>query len=84
MGGVVSDSVIDGTIGFRLGSVDDTKTAFTVPPREELLSMPGVKARRCRIAKTCTAPDQGTLAELFQSAVVPTGVSANWRIRQLA
>jgi cystathionine beta-lyase/cystathionine gamma-synthase len=34
----VTDSVIDRTIGFRLGGVDDTETAFTTPLGEELFS----------------------------------------------
>ena len=34
----MSDSVIDRTIGFRLGGVDDTETAFTTPLGEELFS----------------------------------------------
>ena len=34
----MSDSVIDRTVGFRLGGVDDTKTAFTAPLGEALYS----------------------------------------------
>ena len=34
----MSDSLVDRTIGFRLGGVDDTETAFTTPLGEELYS----------------------------------------------
>ena len=68
----MSDSVIDRTIGFRLGGVDDTKTAFTTPLGEELFSY----ARR----ENPTVSDcEHALADIEMSEwclLVPCGMAA--------
>jgi len=68
----VTDSVIDRTIGFRLGSVKETETAFTTPLGEELFSY----ARR----ENPTVTDcERALAETEASAsclLAPCGMAA--------
>ena len=68
----MSDSLIDRTIGFRLGGVDETKIAFTTPLGEGLYSY----ARR----ENPTVSDcEGALAEIEMSKsciLTPCGMSA--------
>jgi cystathionine beta-lyase/cystathionine gamma-synthase len=68
----VTDSVIDRTVGFRLGGVDETKAAFTTPLGEEIYSY----ARR----ENPTVTDcERALAEIEASAsclLTPCGMAA--------
>jgi len=71
-GGILSDSLIDRTIGFRLGGVDETKTAFTTPLGEGLYSYARRENPTVADCERALAEQEGCTSCL----VAPSGMAA--------